>query len=70
VLTARFESSFRGAHAGVNLCIPIYRAVPKDADSGGDTVFVDPGRPITREDIVEGEIPGKNGFMPPAEQIK
>ncbi|MFF6809665.1 putative T7SS-secreted protein [Streptomyces sp. NPDC012403] len=30
----------------------------------------DPGRPITHEDIVEGRIPGKNGFMPPAEQIK
>ncbi|MFE6282252.1 putative T7SS-secreted protein [Streptomyces sp. NPDC057877] len=30
----------------------------------------DPGRPITHEDIVEGRIPGKNGFMPPAVQIK
>ncbi|MFI1015528.1 putative T7SS-secreted protein [Streptomyces sp. NPDC020965] len=30
----------------------------------------DPGGPITHEDIVEGKIPGKDGFAPPAKQIK
>jgi RHS repeat-associated protein len=30
----------------------------------------DPGGPITHEDIVEGKIPSKDGFMPPAKQIK
>ncbi len=30
----------------------------------------DAGRPITHEDIVGGRIPGKDGFMPPAVQIK
>ncbi|MEU7425549.1 putative T7SS-secreted protein [Streptomyces sp. NPDC040750] len=29
-----------------------------------------PGAPITHEDIVEGKIPGKDGFMPPAAQIR
>ncbi|MFD7322592.1 putative T7SS-secreted protein [Streptomyces sp. NPDC059875] len=30
----------------------------------------DPGSPITHADVVEGRIPGKNGFMAPAEQIR
>ncbi|CAM5259071.1 Type IV secretion protein Rhs OS=Streptomyces aurantiogriseus OX=66870 GN=GCM10010251_44330 PE=4 SV=1 [Streptomyces aurantiogriseus] len=30
----------------------------------------DPGAPVTHEDIVEGRIPSKDGFMPPAVQIK
>ncbi|MFD7704169.1 putative T7SS-secreted protein [Streptomyces caelestis] len=30
----------------------------------------DPGGPITHQDIVEGKIPSKDGFMPPAVQIK
>ncbi|WP_328582668.1 putative T7SS-secreted protein [Streptomyces sp. NBC_00370] len=30
----------------------------------------DPGSPITHTDVVEGRIPAKNGFMPPAEQIR
>jgi hypothetical protein len=30
----------------------------------------DPGAPITHEDIVKGRIPSKDGFMPPAVQIK
>ncbi|MEU3978856.1 putative T7SS-secreted protein [Streptomyces sp. NPDC026672] len=42
-------------------------------DSGATAVGgkpTDPGRPITHEDIVEGRIPSKDGFMPPAVQIK
>ncbi|MFF7178727.1 putative T7SS-secreted protein [Streptomyces sp. NPDC008121] len=44
-------------------------------DSGATAVgngakATDAGRPITHDDIVEGRIPGKNGFMPPAVQIK
>jgi RHS repeat-associated protein len=30
----------------------------------------DPGGPITHADVVEGRIPAKNGFMPPAEQVR
>lgn len=30
----------------------------------------DPGGPITHEAIVEGRIPSKDGFVPPAKQIK
>jgi hypothetical protein len=30
----------------------------------------DPGSPVAHEDIVEGRIPGKNGCMPPAVQIR
>ncbi|MFJ7066197.1 putative T7SS-secreted protein [Streptomyces sp. NPDC101115] len=37
---------------------------------GNGAKATDAGRPITHEDIVEGRIPGKNGFMPPAVQIK
>ncbi|WP_370416076.1 putative T7SS-secreted protein [Streptomyces fradiae] len=37
---------------------------------GNGAKATDIGRPITHEDIVEGRIPGKNGNMPPAVQIK
>ncbi|MFF5973174.1 putative T7SS-secreted protein [Streptomyces sp. NPDC012769] len=37
---------------------------------GNGAKATDAGRPITHDDIVEGRIPGKNGFMPPAVQIK
>ncbi|MEU4359924.1 putative T7SS-secreted protein [Streptomyces virginiae] len=30
----------------------------------------DPGGPITHADVVEGRIPAKNGFQPPAEQVR
>ncbi|WP_327330463.1 DUF6531 domain-containing protein (plasmid) [Streptomyces sp. NBC_01208] len=30
----------------------------------------DPGRPVTHEDIVQGKIPGRDGYMPPAVKLK
>ncbi|MFG2973694.1 hypothetical protein ACGFYY_11890 [Streptomyces sp. NPDC048331] len=42
---------------------------PSGAEALGGSP-TDPGGPITHVDVVEGRIPGKNGFQPPAERVR
>ncbi|MFJ3902831.1 putative T7SS-secreted protein [Streptomyces sp. NPDC090025] len=65
----------KGAGSEAGQAITAYGPSGVLGDSGATAVgngakATDAGRPITHDDIVQGRIPGKNGFMPPAVQIK
>lgn len=60
-----------GSEAGQ--AVTAYGSSGIKGDSGATALGgkpTDPGRPVAHEDIVEGKIPSKDGFMPPAVRIR
>ncbi|MBV2357332.1 RHS domain-containing protein [Streptomyces sp. J2-1] len=63
----------RGDRTGGGNVITAYGPSGVKGPSGAEALGglpTDPGGPITHTDVVEGRIPAKNGFMPPAEQVR
>jgi RHS repeat-associated protein len=62
-----------GGGAGAGNAITAYGPSGIKGESGAKALGgspTDPGSPITHQDVVEGRIPAKNGFVAPAEQIR
>uniref|UniRef100_A0AAU2UZV1 Uncharacterized protein n=1 Tax=Streptomyces sp. NBC_00003 TaxID=2903608 RepID=A0AAU2UZV1_9ACTN len=63
----------RADRTGAGNVITAYGASGVTGPSGATALGglpTDPGAAITHADIVEGKIPAKGGYMPPAEQVR
>ncbi|MEU7340060.1 putative T7SS-secreted protein [Streptomyces sp. NPDC007074] len=63
----------RADRTGAGNVITAYGSSGIKGPSGAEALGglrTDPGSPITHEDVVEGRIPAKNGYMPPAERVR